>query len=184
MSRQAQPLPVTGAEHPPPRVRRRSGMTTTALADLAGLSQSSVSVVETGQRTLRRRDQINALAVALGVPPAEIAPGISPGFDEWAPASSRSAPAFPAVRDEVTVTRHARLAREFVAHAAGGDTHATGRWLRRIARDASVSPWLLLDQLTASQTGLPGRVQLRTASADQHASRDRPHVREAATWPE
>jgi len=164
MSKQTQPASVTGAEHPLRLARRRRGMTTTALADLAGLSQSFLSMVETGQRTLSRRDHINALAAALRVPPAEIAPSMSPGFDEWAPVSSRPAPAFPAVRDEVTVTRHARLAREFVAHLSGGDTHAAGRWLRRIARDPSVSPWLVLDQLTAPQNGL------RTGSAVDLAS--------------
>jgi len=31
---------------------------------------------------------------------------------------------------------------------------AAGAWLRRMARDPSVNPWLLLDQLTAPDTGL------------------------------
>jgi hypothetical protein len=59
MTKQTQPLPVTGAEHPLRQVRRRRGMTTTVLADPSGLSPSFVSMVETGQRPLRRRDHVN-----------------------------------------------------------------------------------------------------------------------------
>lgn len=36
------------------------------------------------------------------------------------------------------------------------DTYAAGAWLRRMARDPGVSPWLLLDQLTAPDTYLSG----------------------------
>ena len=37
------------------------------------------------------------------------------------------------------------------------DTYAAaGAWLRRMARDPGVSPWLLLDQLTAPDTCLSG----------------------------
>jgi transcriptional regulator with XRE-family HTH domain len=74
------------ADHPLRQVRRRRGLTLTVLADLSGLSQSFLSMVETGQRPLRRRDHVNALAAALRVAPAEIAPSIVPRCDEWAPA--------------------------------------------------------------------------------------------------
>ena len=163
----------TGADHPLRRARRRRGLTTTALADLAGLSQAFISMVETGQRPLRRRDHVNALAAALRVPPAEIAPSISPGFDEWAPAPPAPAAAFPPVSDDIAVARHRELAAQFMSRVRRGDTYAAGAWLRRLARDPSVHPWLLLDQLTAQANGLsglrsrpPGGSGARLVSAD------------------
>ncbi len=144
-----------GAEHPLRRVRRRRGLTQVELAGLAGLSFSYISMIECGRRRLRRRDHINALAAALRVPPAEIAPSTVPGFDEWAPASS-PASAFPAASDEMAVARHSELAGRFIGYVIQGDTYGAGAWLRRLARDPSVSPWLLLDQLTAPDTGLSG----------------------------
>ncbi len=48
-------------------------------------------------------------------------------------------------------------------------------WPRWIAHDPAVSPWLLLDQLTAPQSGLPGRVQLRTGNAADLAIRQQSH---------
>jgi hypothetical protein len=148
-------------------------MTTTALAGLTGLSQSFISMVETGQRPLRRRDHVNALAAALRVPPAEIAPSISPGFDEWAPAPPAPAAAFPPVSDDIAVARHRELAAQFMSRVRRGDTYAAGAWLRRLARDPSVHPWLLLDQLTAQANGLsglrsrpPGGIGARLVSAD------------------
>jgi transcriptional regulator with XRE-family HTH domain len=144
----SQPATAAWADHPLRRVRRRRGLTTTALADLAGLSPSFISMVETGQRSLRRRDDINALAAVLRVPPAEIAPGISPGFDEWAPALPAPAAVFPPLSDGITVARHRDLAAQLISQVSRGDTCAAGAWLRRLARDPNVHPWLLLDQLT------------------------------------
>lgn len=145
--RQARPAPP-GADHPLRRARRRKGLTTTALADLAGLSPSFISMVETGQRPLQRRDHINALAAALRVPPAEIAPSASPGFDEWAPAPPTPAAAFPPLSDDIAVVRHRELAGKLIGYVSRGDTYAAGAWLRRLARDPDVNPWLLLDLLT------------------------------------
>lgn len=121
-------------------------------------------MVERGERRLTRRDHVNALALALRVSPAEIAPSMIPGFDEWAPPPPQAS-AFPPAGDDIAVARHERLAREFMTLAAGGDTHAASIWLRRIARDPSVSPWLLLDQLAARETGLPGCGHLRAGQA-------------------
>jgi transcriptional regulator with XRE-family HTH domain len=146
----------TGNDHPLRQVRRRRGLTTTTLADLAGLSASFISMVETGQRPLRRRDHINALAAVLRVPPAEIAPSISPGFDEWAPAPPAPASAFPPRGDDIAVARHRELAAQFMSQIGRGDTCAAGAWLRRLARDPSVNPWLLLDQLTTSVAAVSG----------------------------
>jgi len=142
-----------GDDHPLRRARRRRGMTQVELAGLAGLSFSYISMIECGQRQLTRRDHANALAAALKVPPAEIAPGAKAGFDEWAP-SSLSASAFPPVSDNITLTRHQKLTEQFICFVSRGDKYAAGTWLRRTARDPSVNPWLLLDQLTRRDTGL------------------------------
>jgi transcriptional regulator with XRE-family HTH domain len=64
---------VTGADHPLRRLRRRRGMSQVALAGLAGLSPSFISMVENGHRGLTRLDHISALAAALRVPPGEVA---------------------------------------------------------------------------------------------------------------
>jgi transcriptional regulator with XRE-family HTH domain/anti-sigma regulatory factor (Ser/Thr protein kinase) len=153
---QTQPAPAAGGDHPLRQVRRRRGLTTTALADLSGLSQSFISMVETGQRPLRRRDHVNALAAALRIPPAQIAPSMSPGLDEWAPAPPAPASAFPPLSDDITLARHRALAAQFISCVGHGDTYAAGAWLRRLARDSGVNPWLLLDQLTALGIILPG----------------------------
>ncbi len=86
MTRQARPVPVTGAEHPLRRVRLRRGLTQVELAGLAGLAPSCISMIERGRRKLTRRDHVNALAAALKVPSAEIAPSMIAGSGEWAPA--------------------------------------------------------------------------------------------------
>jgi hypothetical protein len=48
-----------------------------------------------------------------------------------------------------------RLAGQLIGYVSRGDMYAAGAWLRRMARDPSVNPWLLLDQLTASGISLP-----------------------------
>jgi hypothetical protein len=104
-------------------------------------------MVETGRRRLTRRDHVNALAAALRVAPAEIAPNALAGSDEWAPSLAVSIHPFPALCDEITEARHRDLAAELTGYAVRGDTYAAGAWLRRLAREPGVSPWLLLDQL-------------------------------------
>lgn len=145
----------TAAEHPLRRVRLRRGMTQVELAGLAGLSCSYISMIERGHRHLTRRDQVNALAAALNVRPAEIAPSATAGFDEWAPAPPPAC-AFPPAGDEITVAQHRDLAGRFIRHVISGDAHAAGSWLRRMARDPAVSPWLLLDQLTTPESTVSG----------------------------
>src|SRR5262249_12513970 len=51
---------------------RRGGMTQTALAGLSGLSQSYISLVESGQRSVDRRSVLVALAGALKVSPTDL----------------------------------------------------------------------------------------------------------------
>jgi DNA-binding XRE family transcriptional regulator len=148
MNQQTQPVPVTVAEHPLRRVRLRRGLTQVELAGLAGLSYSYISMIERGRRELTRRDHVNALAAASKVPSAELAPSMIAGSDEWVPAPA-SACAFPPLRDDLAVARHRELAGQLVGWVSRGDTFAAGVWLRRLACDASVNPWLLLDQLTA-----------------------------------
>jgi transcriptional regulator with XRE-family HTH domain len=155
MTRQTQQVPVTGAEHPLRRARLRRGLTQVELAGLAGLASSYISMIERGQRTLLRRDHVNALAAALKVPPAEIAPGMIAGSDELAPAPA-AACAFPTAGDDLTMAWHRDLAGRFLGHVISGDICAAGAWLRRVARDLDVSAWLLLDQLTTAQHAVPG----------------------------
>ena len=48
--------------------------------------------------------------------------------------------------DPLILTRHERLARQFI-QLAQTDGRAAGDWLRRLAREPTVNPWLLVDQL-------------------------------------
>ncbi len=59
--------------------------------------------------------------------------------------TSRTAP-FPVRSDPRTLTQHQQLAWQFI-QLGRQDSRATGDWLRRLARDPTVNPWLLLDQL-------------------------------------
>ncbi len=74
--------------------------------------------------------------------------GPYPAAGEWAPALPAPAAAFPPLSDDITVARHRELAAQLMSQVSRGDTYAAGAWLRRLARDPSVHPWLLLDQLT------------------------------------
>jgi transcriptional regulator with XRE-family HTH domain len=139
MTRPTRPVPVTGAGHPLRRVRLRRGLTQVELAGLAGLAYSYISMIERGRRNLTRRDHVNALAAALRVPPAEIAPSMIAGSDEWAPAPAPAC-AFPPAGDDITMARHQDLAGRFIGHVISGDTCAAGAWLRRMTRDPNVEP--------------------------------------------
>jgi transcriptional regulator with XRE-family HTH domain len=123
--------------------RQRRGMTQIALAELACVSSSFISMVETGERELTRVCDIVALADALRVSPLYLADG---RID--AAAVQRPAPAmpFPARCDPITLARHQQLARQFL-QLARQDGRGAGDWLRRLARQPGVHPWLLLDQL-------------------------------------
>ena len=129
--------------------RLRRGMTQTALADLACISPSFVSMVETGERELTRVCHIIALADALRVSPLYLADGwVDTSTAEQRP--TRTVP-FPARTEPRTLARHQQLARQFI-QLAHQDNRATGDWLRRLARDATVNPWLLIDQLATLPT--------------------------------
>jgi transcriptional regulator with XRE-family HTH domain len=150
------PAPAAVADHPLRRVRRRRGLTLAVLADLSGLSVAFLSMVENGQRALTRRGHVNALAAALRVAPAEIAPSTLPGSGEWGSPPPATARVFPVTGDEITAARHRDLAAELTSYVIRGDRYAAGVWLRRLARDPAVSPWLLLDQLITRETGVSG----------------------------
>jgi hypothetical protein len=54
-------------------------------------------------------------------------------------------------------------------YVSRGDTYAAGAWLRRLARDPNVHPWLLLDQLTplsSKNARLLGGSRTRLVSTD------------------
>jgi transcriptional regulator with XRE-family HTH domain len=144
-------------------LRLRRGMSQTALAGLARMSPAFVSMVETGQRSLRSADHILALADVLRVSPFYLADGRDDG-----PAPARPPTGtvpFPPRCDRITLARHQQLARQLIQLAAQ-DGRATGDWLRRLARDPTVSPWLLLDHLApllAAQHGPPATAPLAAA---------------------
>lgn len=126
-------------------LRLRRGLSQVALADLACVSPAFVSMVENGQRPLRSADHILALADVLRVSPLYLADG-----REDPAAAPRPAPGtvpFPGRCDPITLARHQKLARQYAALLAGGDRRAAGDWLRRVAREPTVNPWLLIDQL-------------------------------------
>ena len=129
--------------------RLRRGMTQTALADLACISPAFVSMVETGDRELTRVCDIVALADVLRVSPLYLADGRM-DISAAGQRTVRTVP-FPARTDPRALARHQQLARQFI-QLARQDGRATGDWLRRLARDATVNPWLLIDQLAALPT--------------------------------
>jgi transcriptional regulator with XRE-family HTH domain len=130
-------------------LRMRRGLSQVALADLACVSPGFVSMVETGQRTLRSADHILAFADVLRVSPLYLADGRD---DPLAPAlRAPNAVPFPAQCDPMMLARHQQLARQF-SQIIRADTRAAGDWLRRLAREPAISPWLLLDQLAALST--------------------------------
>jgi transcriptional regulator with XRE-family HTH domain len=144
-------------------LRLRRGMTQTALAEMARISPTFVSMVETGQRSLRRADHILALADALRVSPYYLADGREDGRAPLRP--STGAVPFPPRCDQITLARHQHLARQLIRLAAQ-DGRATGDWLRRLARDPTISPWLLLDHLApllAAHHGPPATAPLAAA---------------------
>ncbi len=128
-------------------LRLRRGMSQTALAGLADISPAFVSMIETGERRLTRATDVLALADVLRVSPLYLADGRDDGTGPVGP-GPRSAP-FPARPGPVALGRHQQLAGQFAALLARGDTRAAGDWLRRLAREPAVNPWLLIDQLAA-----------------------------------
>jgi hypothetical protein len=52
------------------------------------------------------------------------------------------------------LARHQQLARQYTL-LARQDGRAAGDWLRRLAREPAVNPWLLIDQLTTLQARPP-----------------------------
>jgi transcriptional regulator with XRE-family HTH domain len=157
------------------RLRLQRGMPQAALAGLSGVSTSFLSMVENGHRELRRASDISALADALRVSPLYLAFGMSGDRGPCIPAPAPQS--FPALPDAVTLSRHERLAGELAGFLARGDGCAAGNWLRRLARQPDISPWLLIDQLAARPAlrpaflsespqprGAPGESRLTRAS--------------------
>jgi transcriptional regulator with XRE-family HTH domain len=132
-------------------LRLRRGMPQAVLAGLSSVTPSFLSMVENGHRELQRASDISALADALGVSPLYLAFGMSgePGPCIPAPAP----PSFPALPDAAILGRHQHLAGELAGFLARGDGCAAGNWLRRLARQPDISPWLLIDQF-AARSGL------------------------------
>ena len=132
--------------------RLRRGLTQTTLAGLASLSPAYVSMIETGQRQLTRVSDLVALAGVLNISPLYLADGREDappaGPHPAGPRPAQTVP-FPARTDPRTLARHHHLARHYL-QLTRQDTRTAGDWLRRLARDPTVNPWLLLDQLTTT----------------------------------
>lgn len=124
--------------------RLRCGMSQVALAELACVSASFLSMVETGQRELTRVCDVVALADVLRVSPLYLADAREGPLA--AGQRPTRTPPFPARCDPITLARHQELADQFV-RLVRQDGPAAGDWLRRLARQPGVHPWLLLDQL-------------------------------------
>jgi transcriptional regulator with XRE-family HTH domain len=126
--------------------RLRRGITQVALAEMACVSPSFVSMVETGQRELTRAGDIVALADVLRVSPLYLADG----WEDSLPTGQRPARTvpFPARSDPTTLARHQQFAAQFI-QLARQDGRAAGDWLRRLVREPGVHPWLLIDQLAS-----------------------------------
>jgi transcriptional regulator with XRE-family HTH domain len=75
--------------------RRRNGMTQAALAGLAGLSQSYISQVESGQRSIDRRSTLVAIAGALHVSVSDL---LGDPSDSTEPARVDASASVPAIR--------------------------------------------------------------------------------------
>lgn len=140
-------------------LRLRRGMSQVALAELVCISPALVSMVENGQRQLRSADHIIALADALRVSPLYLADGW-----EDTSASERRNPRtvpFPVRCGPITLDRHQQLARQYTVLLASSDGRAAGDWLRRLAREPAVNPWLLIDQFAGlrppSRSTMPRR---------------------------
>jgi DNA-binding XRE family transcriptional regulator len=138
-------------------------------------------MVENGQRNLSRLADIVALANALDISPAFLAFG---GPDAPVARPGPLAETFPVAPDVITARRHARLAGRLAGLLAASDTHAAGDWLRQIARQPGVNPWLLIDQLSESavfRVPIPG--DIRKPAAPEYAgvpAGDRSRVRRLA----
>lgn len=126
------------------RLRRARGMSIEVLAGLSGMSASLLSMIENGQRSLTRLSHVAALSQVLGISPLYLAYGAGDSPGSGPPVT------FPVMLDAVTARRHERVAARLAGLMASGDARAARDWLRRLAREPSVNPWLLLDQLAAS----------------------------------
>lgn len=73
---------------------RRGGMSQAVLAGLAGVSQSYISQVESGRKTIDRRSTLVAIAAALQVTVADL---LGQGTDPGDPARERAAECVPAI---------------------------------------------------------------------------------------
>jgi len=148
-------MPGNDAESTLRAIRHRRGLTLAAVAGRAGFSTAYLSMLERGERKLRRLDHITALAAVLRVPPSELIDEEIASDGEWATRGGLPDRGIPGNYDDIATGRHARLADELTGHISRGDGYAAGEMLQRMTRDRSVNPWLLLDQLTKRQARIP-----------------------------
>ena len=152
----SQPVPAAGADHPLRRVRRRRGLTRSSWLTWRGCRRRSSRWWRPGSGHSGGGTTSTRWLPCCGCrrPRSRRArsPALTNGHQRRPPRPPRSRQ----LSDDIAVARHRELAGRFIGYVSRGDTYAAGAWLRRLARDPSVSPWLLLDQLTAPDTGLSG----------------------------
>jgi transcriptional regulator with XRE-family HTH domain len=125
--------------------RRRSGMSQKTLADLSGLSQGYISLIESGQKPLDRRSTQVAIAQALNISVAQLLGNPAETAD---PVRDRAVAHVPAIRDVLIELTHGerRSPRRDLDAVRAAVQDVTGR---RNAADyaalAPVLPDLLLD---------------------------------------
>lgn len=114
------------------RIRLRRGMSQRALAGLAGIDQSYLSRLESGDRQIDRRSILASLAEALQVSVAELTNRTD---DPTAPVKAKAAAAVPAIRD-------ALIMRDAGYHEAPDGDVATAMALSGQCDYASLGPML------------------------------------------
>lgn len=130
------------------QLRRQRGLTQAQLADFAGVNLYLIRKLEGGTRRTTRLTTLQAIANVLGVPAGLLLNATD-------------------VQDPATVAWHGRLADEFSRLLTAGDTQNLAAFLRRVAEDRVVDPWLLLGQFTQRAPVTLGLPQVAPCSADQ-----------------
>lgn len=152
------------------RERRRRGLSQKVLAELSGLSQGYISLLERGQRPIDRRSTVVRLAEALRVSVAELT---GQPYAPTDPAHERARGAVPAIRAELVALAYgdaAPKARRLDAVATDAQRLSD---LRRACDYATAAPLaaLVLRELRAhAATGDRGAMRLLTIATHEAAS--------------
>ncbi|SCL23649.1 Transcriptional regulator, contains XRE-family HTH domain [Micromonospora pallida] len=146
---------------------RRSGMTQAVLAGLAGVSQSYVSQVESGRKTIDRRSTLVAIAAALQVTVADL---LGQGAEPGDPARDSAAECVPAIWSAlIEIEDGERRPSTRSSRALDADITRTDqlRALSNYPAMARMLPGLLLESAAAGGTVL-ARVAYQASTCLRH----------------